>query len=140
MNKYTVLARVMVIAFVCLLVAGVTRAQGPDKGEQVDKPATEPLQPEGQLGTSFTYQGYLEKDGSPVNGSCDFQFSLWDAATNGSQLGANLFHDNATVTNGTFTRELNTSGALGAKPFTGQLLYLQVAVRCPTGVGTYVTL
>ena len=28
------------------------------------------------LGSSFTYQGYLEQGSVPYNGVCDFQFSL----------------------------------------------------------------
>ena len=32
------------------------------------------------LGTPFTYQGNLKKSGQPVNTTCSFQFSLWDAA------------------------------------------------------------
>ncbi len=36
--------------------------------------------PEAALGSAFTYQGLLNKDGSPANGTCDFTFSLWNAA------------------------------------------------------------
>ena len=39
------------------------------------------------LGTAFTYQGRLDRDGSPFTGTCDFQFGLWDAASEGSQIG-----------------------------------------------------
>ena len=140
MNKYPLLTRVMVIVFVCLLIAGVTQAQGPIKDGQVDQPATEPLKPDSQLGPSFTYQGYLQKDGSPVNGLCDINFSLWDAVTNGNQIGETLYHYFVTVTNGVFTREINTSGNFGANAFTGQERYLEITVRCPAGSGTYTTL
>lgn len=33
------------------------------------------------LGTAFTYQGQLQQSATPVNGACDFQFALFDAAT-----------------------------------------------------------
>ena len=40
------------------------------------------------LGTAFTYQGRLQQGGGPVDGACDFQFSLWDAATVGARWAA----------------------------------------------------
>ena len=37
------------------------------------------------IGTAFTYQGYLEKPaGTPVTATCAFEFSLWDAPGSGS--------------------------------------------------------
>ncbi len=41
-------------------------------------------------GTSraFSYQGVLRQGGLPVNGSCDLQFSAWDAGIAGSQMGS----------------------------------------------------
>ena len=36
------------------------------------------------LGTAFTYQGQLQQGGAPADGSCDFQFSLWDALGSGA--------------------------------------------------------
>jgi hypothetical protein len=30
------------------------------------------------LGTAFTYQGQLKKDGQRVTNTCEFQFTLWD--------------------------------------------------------------
>lgn len=41
------------------------------------------------IGTAFTYQGSLEKPaGSPVTGTCDFRFGLWNAAAGGNQVGS----------------------------------------------------
>lgn len=39
-------------------------------------------------GMAFTYQGLLTASGTAFTGSCNFQFSLWDSATNGSQIGS----------------------------------------------------
>ena len=30
------------------------------------------------LSNAWTYQGHLEQGGSPVEGTCDFEFSLWN--------------------------------------------------------------
>ena len=44
----------------------------------------EPAVSQAALGTSFTYQDELKKGATFVNGSCSFQFSLWNAAGSGS--------------------------------------------------------
>ena len=36
------------------------------------------------MGTSFTYQGYIEDNGSPANGSYDLRFSLYDDPSSGT--------------------------------------------------------
>jgi hypothetical protein len=36
-------------------------------------------------GTGFTYQGRLQDSGANANGNYDFQFTLWDALTGGTQ-------------------------------------------------------
>jgi len=77
------------------------------------------------LGTAFTYSGQLQQTGSPANAVCDFQFSLWDAATGGAQVGATLTNNAAGVSNGLFTVTLD----FGAVAFTGDARWLQVAVR-----------
>lgn len=89
------------------------------------------------VGTTFTYQGQLKKDGAPHNGACDFQFSLWDAASGGAQVGTTQTKSNVSVSNGLFTiPDLD----FGAAAFTGAARWLQIAVRCPTGSGSYTTL
>lgn len=40
------------------------------------------------LNTAFTYQGQLNQNGAPVNGSCDFIFSFYDAATGTGRISA----------------------------------------------------
>jgi len=93
------------------------------------------------LSTGFTYQGQLASSGRPVNGACDFRFSLWDAAgsgsppTGGTQIGSTQPQDNVSVTNGLFTVRLDFGNA-----FTGDARYLQIGVRCPAGSGGYTTL
>ena len=69
------------------------------------------------VGTAFTYQGQLQQSGAPTNGSCDFQFSLWDALgsgappTGGSQIGSTQTKSAVNVTNGVFTLPLDFGAA-----------------------------
>jgi len=88
------------------------------------------------LGTAFTYQGQLKEDGSPVNDTCDFQFSLWDAASGGAQIGTTQTATGVTVSNGLCTVQLD----FGSMAFTGDARWLEVGVRCPAGSGSYTTL
>jgi len=88
------------------------------------------------LGSAFTYQGRLHHDGTPVNGVCDTQFSLWDNATGGAQIGSTQT-STVTVTGGLFTVPALD---FGSTAFTGQSRWLEVAVRCPSGSGSFTTL
>lgn len=81
------------------------------------------------LGTSFTYQGQLQRDGVPANGIYQFQFKLYDAPAGGSTVGSpNTVTENESVSNGMFTVELN----FGPDVFTGYERYLEIGVR-PSG-------
>jgi hypothetical protein len=88
------------------------------------------------VGSAFTYQGQLKDASGPVTASCDFQFGLWDALTSGTQIGTTLGQPNVTVSEGLFTVQLD----FGANAFNGSARWLEVAVRCPAGSGTYNTL
>ncbi len=94
------------------------------------------LAPQAPLGTAFTYQGRLEKAGAAVNGTCDFRFSLWDAASGGTQVGGTQSKTGVQVSGGYFTvADLD----FGSGIFTGEARYLQVAVKC-SGDSDYVSL
>jgi len=81
------------------------------------------------LGTSFTYQGQLQRDGAPANGPYEFQFKLYDALADGSPVGSpDTVIESKSVSNGLFTVDLN----FGADVFTGYERYLQIGVR-PSG-------
>ena len=54
------------------------------------------------VSTTFVYQGQLSDAGGPVNNTCDFTFKLFDAASGGSQIGADVNANGTTVTNGSF--------------------------------------
>ena len=84
------------------------------------------------MGTAFTYQGQLRKSGAPVTGSCNFQFSLFDAASGGAQIGATQTKSGVSVSNGLFTiPDLD----FGSDAFNGEARWLAIAVQCPGDSG-----
>jgi len=118
----------IVAALALLLVGGLgtTQAQGPlPQGG-----ASEAL-----VSSAFSYQGQLNKDGSPVNDTCDMQFKLYDAASSGAQVGATLTRTGVSVSEGLFTVPDLDFGDV----FSGDARWLEVAVQC-TGDAAYVVL
>jgi hypothetical protein len=83
--------------------------------------------PAASVGTAFTYQGRLTNAGAPVNGSCTFNFKLFDALTNGAQLGPTN-SPVISVVSGLFTARLDFSYNLG-----GDARWLEVTVNCGSG-------
>jgi len=132
-GKWTMVGSILVMLLLAL-AAGLTLAQEPQPpGESVQLQGDMGIQ--AAMGTAFTYQGQLRRDGNLVNGACDFRFTLWDAETGGNQIGPIQDKTNVSVTNGLFTVQLD----FGAGAFRGDARWLQIAVRCTGDVG-YVTL
>jgi len=133
-GKWTFIGSLLAVALLALAV-GSGQAQGP-------QPPTESVQPQGGagiqaalVGTAFTYQGQLKSGGNPVNGTCDFQFTLYDAASGGTSLGTQT-KTGVSVTNGLFTiPDLD----FGAGAFQGDARWLQIEVKC-AGDPSYTTL
>ncbi len=90
-------------------------------------------------GPSLTYQGMLRSAGAPLNATCDLQFSLWDDAAAGTQIGATQTVT-TTIVNGLFTVTLNDAGQFGSTAFDGRALWVAIAVRSPSGTGSYTPL
>src|SRR5271170_6107249 len=82
-------------------------------------------------GTAFMYQGQLNDRGSPANGTYDLEFGIYDAATNGDQMGMTLTNAATSVSNGLFTVTLDFGTV-----FTGQNCWLDISVRI-NGGGTF---
>jgi hypothetical protein len=82
------------------------------------------------LGTAFSYQGNLKKNGQPANTTCSFQFSLWDAAGGGTQVGSTAPLNNVQVSGGLFTVQLDFGNQ-----FKGDARWLQTAVQCAGDAG-----
>ena len=89
------------------------------------------------MGTAFTYQGQLRKNGVPVNATCSFQFSLFDGPGVGAtQIGTTQTKSGVSVTNGLFTiPDLD----FGSGAFNGEARWLAIAVQCP-GDSSHTTL
>ena len=81
----------------------------------------------------FTYQGSLNDNGAPATGEYDLIFRLYNAASGGAQLGAQVVHENTQVTDGLFTVELD----FGDDLFLMTPRYLEVRVRPGASGGNF---
>lgn len=108
--------------------------------------AVAPSRGETPLGTAFTYQGQLKEGGAPLEGTADFEFTLWDAAgsgnppTGGAQIGGMQAISAVQVTSGLFTAALNSASEFGVNAFNGNARWVQIAVRSPASDGLFTTL
>jgi len=108
---------VLVLAVMALLIGGIVIAGSP-------------------AGTGFTYQGFLKSGGSPANGAYDFEFRLYDAETNGAQVGSLVAQNDVTVSYGLFVATLD----FGADAFNGDARWLDISVRPGEEMGAYTAL
>lgn len=92
------------------------------------------------LTNRFVYQGRLHNGAQIVNGSCDLRFRLYDASAAGNQVGSQQVINNVAVSQGLFAVTLNAGNEFGAGVFMGERRWLDVAVRCPAGNGSFVGL
>ena len=84
------------------------------------------VQAETPLGTAFTYQGQLKHDGVVVTDVCEFEFALWDEASNGLQKGTTQTKPAVGVRDGLFTLQLD----FGSSAFNGSARWLAMSVKC----------
>ena len=141
---------VIFASLVALLIIGIRNTLA--SVSELDKSGSMPISsPAGGGGPGavdnwFTYQGYLDDNGVPVNDICDFEFSLWDSSgsgvppVGGTQIGVTETLFSLEVSDGLFSYPLNSTGSFGNDAFNGQRRYLQITVRCPAGGGAYTTL
>lgn len=89
--------------------------------------------------TTFTYQGRLQDGSAAANGSYDFQFTLWDAMSGGTQQPPpspiTVTRTSVQVASGVFTTQLD----FGANAFPGPNRYLEISVRL-AGSGAFTIL
>lgn len=87
------------------------------------------------VGSSFTFQGQLQKSGAPYTGTAQLLLRLYDSATGGTQIGGDDAVANVPVANGLFTAELD----FGAPAFNGDARWIEIRVQT-TGDGDYTLL
>lgn len=81
----------------------------------------------GDLGTTFTYQGMLKKDGAPFTGNCDMRFKLYEAQSAVVPITTvTPLPYPVSVNDGLFTTWIDFGDQ-----FTGQYRYLEADVSCP---------
>jgi hypothetical protein len=137
MKGRAILISVLALGLMLALAAGFSLAQGPgpqgDGGVQAAPVGTAASAP---LSTGFIYQGRLNDGGSAANGTYDFEFKLYNAASSGSQVGSTITRNDVAVTDGLFTVELD----FGSGTFTGDARWLEITVRPGASTGAYTTL
>ncbi len=87
------------------------------------------------LGTSFSYQGYLEHNQISLNGIYHFSFELFDAETGGDSFGY-IEVENVDVVDGVFTALLEFDPGV----FDGEELWLEIGFQPSSGTGGYTVL
>jgi hypothetical protein len=93
------------------------------------------------LGNTFTYQGRLTENNNPANGTYDFQFTIYGAASGSAQVCPTAADDirergDVVVTNGVFSVDLEFCAAA----FDGDARWLEIGVRPGSSTGTYTIL
>lgn len=86
-------------------------------------------------GTEFAYQGQLQNDGSPANGTFNMTFSIFNTSSGGSPIAGPVTISGVTVTNGLFTVLID----FGAGVFNGLPDWLELGVET-NGENTFTTL
>jgi hypothetical protein len=87
-------------------------------------------------GTAFTYQGQLQNNGGPANGSYNLTFSLYNTNTSGVAIAGPVTNTAVAVSNGLFTVLLD----FGADAFTGETNWLQIEVETNSGSSSFTLL
>jgi hypothetical protein len=91
----------------------------------------------GAVGTGFSYQGRLDRSGTPVNASADLEFRLFVSAIGDPQVGPTVTVSDVSIVDGLFTTQIDFGNP---DFFVGIALWLEVAVRSPAGSGAFTTL
>jgi hypothetical protein len=110
---------VVVMMVLCVGLVGTVAAQ-----------PNAPNAPDAAVGTAFTYQGQIKRNGALFIGTCDMQFKLWDASSAGTQQGSTLNMNAVSVNDGVFTVGLDFGNQ-----FKGDARWLETAAKCADDAG-----
>src|SRR5688572_21213522 len=80
--------------------------------------------------TEFTYQGILNDGATPANGNYDLEFRLYDAAVDGTQIGATASRPNIAIVDGLVSETLDFGSG-----FPGADRFLEIRIRNTGGGG-----
>ena len=83
----------------------------------------------------FSYQGQLQDNGQPANGTYDLTFTLFDSATDGSQVGSVVELYDVVISDGLVTAQVDFGVAFDAAD-----RWIEIAVRDGASVGGYTML
>jgi hypothetical protein len=122
MTRKSILTSLLAVVLLLLLAVGGSQAQEPE-GD---------ISAQAAVGTAFTYQGRLTHAGGPVNGTCNFRFRLYNAASGGTLLGTDTVNG-VPVSDAYFGVVLNDNGEFGGNAFNGQARWLEIRVNCGSG-------
>lgn len=90
--------------------------------------------------SAFTYQGQLQRNGTPTTDQCDFQFGLFSTASGDVEVAPAITVNGVNVSNGLFTTQLDFGfDAFNREEiaFLGADRFLEISVRCPAGSGSF---
>jgi hypothetical protein len=76
-------------------------------------------------GTSFTYQGQLQNNGSLAGGTYNLQFQLYTNSSGGTAVAGPVTNNGVVITNGLFTVTMD----FGSSVWNGQTNWLQIGVE-----------
>jgi hypothetical protein len=114
-----------IFSVLALLISIINFAVQPGRAE---------FTPQDAVSNAFIYQGRLDNNGSPVSGTYDFKFTLYDDVSGGTLMGGPIEALGIGVEKGVFTVELDFGN-----PYWEKAAFLQIEVR-PTGSGAYTLL
>jgi len=100
-------------------------------------PASLALAEDAIIVPAIQYQGLLEDQLGRLNEPADFVFTLWDAESDGAQIGEPIALEQVRVVDGVFSVELPFAVADFEK---GEPRWLQVEIRGSGGQGSFETL
>jgi len=127
-RRKTLIGLMMVLGLLFGLTGGGAVGQGIGPQESAG--------PQAAVGTAFTYQGRLLDNGSAVNGTCDLRFGLYDYGLSPTLMEGPVDVPGVVVGDGYFSAAVD----FGTDAFTGEARQMEIAVRCPSGSGSYSTL